>query len=241
MLTIGIPKNAHVLPGIMRLMKRAGLEPESVTPSLVRLGGMPQVQLITLKPKRLAILATRARVDAAILGDDALQEFGGPEDSRHYVQRLHVPRLGLRETRVVAFAHIDDEVVELKHLPQQAKVLSEYPRITRWFMCDEYNRSDLNIIQSPGGTEAEIPLLHRFGVCIVDSGRSLERHHLKEIGTIARSSPILMRSGYMPISDEKHDLLEKFSKKLRRTIELVLNESRSPAPELPDHRVFYEP
>jgi|GEM_PF-4966652 len=229
MLTIGIPKNAHVLPGILRLLKAADLRPRSVTPSRIELDGLPGVELLVLKPKRLAILATRGRIDAAIAGEDVLRESGGFIET---IGKLRADHFGLRRTRISLYVHKDDPASNIDAVSSGAKVLCEYVRIAHEFFA---YRSDINLIESPGNTEAEIPRLYRFGVGVVDSGRSLQRHFLKEIETLCYSDPVLVRSGYMPISDEKRETLDSFAQILMLAID------RDPIPKpaaLPDHTVF---
>lgn len=203
MLTIGIPKNRHVLPGILKLFDYTPFGLESVTPSLMRFQKVFAVQLVFIKPRRLAILTTRGRLDAAIMGQDVMEEHGSDLE---VLAHLAHHGLGLRQTRVVVYADAADDVQELRDIPDRSTILSEYPRLTQDFFG---RRDGINVIPSPGNTEAEIPLLHRFGVSVVDSGNTLKRHSLKEVGTIFNSTPVLVRSGYMPISAEKlHVLLE---------------------------------
>lgn len=213
MLTIGVPKTARVLSGIKQLFKYGHLEAQYQNPSLIRFYNGVQAQAIILKPRRLAILTTRGRLDGAIMGQDVAVESGG--DLRTLVC-LRAESLGLRSTRVVLFADGGDSVTELDEVPQGSKVLSEYPRLTQTFFSQ---RPDINVIESPGGTEAEVPLLHRFGVAVVDSGESLKQHGLKEVATLLESSPVFVRSGYMPLHKNKRYEFEKLVDTFTRVIE----------------------
>jgi len=193
-LIIGIPKTPHVLPGVMKLFAKAKLHPmqpypESLSVSFSRFSnGTFGGQALVLKPRRLAILIARGKVDVGIIGQDILQENGVADIV--VLADLTNTKLGLRETRVGVIASSRDVVYDASDIPEGSFVITEYERLTRNYFMDM--RKYVHTIPSPGGVEAEIPLFHRFGVAVVDSGNTLHRENLQLIGTITTSRPVLV-------------------------------------------------
>ena len=201
MITLGIPKGRHLFAGCERLFAEAGIpilrkHPASLSAEIEAPGF--SVSGMLLPPRRMLILLARGRIQAGILGLDVLQD-GAAE--LEVLAELPCARLGLPETRVVLFTGKDDPVHTLDDMPVSPFVLTEYMRLTRDFL--ENKGIDAQLVATPGGAEAEVPSLRRFGVAVVDTGTTLMANGLKEVCTIATSRPVFVASKVANITVEQ--------------------------------------
>lgn len=140
-----------------------------------------------LKPRRIPFLVSSGDFDLGLTGRDAVMESGADVSM---CAELPYSRSTAENTRGVLFAHEDDPVCSLEDFPDNATVLSEYPRLTRKFF--EKRKRHVTIVESPGSAEAEVPLKYRFGLALSETGRSLRANCLKVLATVFQSSTVLI-------------------------------------------------
>jgi ATP phosphoribosyltransferase len=201
MIKLGIPKGRHLFAGCEKLFAEAGIpllrKHSAALTTEIRTQEFAAAAML-LPPRRMLILLARGRIEAGILGLDVIRD-GAAEVE--ILAELPCARLGLPETRVVLFAGENDPVNTLDDMPPSPFVLTEYMGLTREFL--EGRGIDAQLVPTPGGCEAEVPSLRRFGVAVVDTGTSLMANNLKVICTIATSKPVLAVSKTANMSVEQ--------------------------------------
>ena len=122
-----------------------------------------------MRPQHIPKLVENGTYDLGICGFDCVME---SEATVAVVTKLLIGRGNSNgEAKVVLVTGGDDHVAEI---PAGAVVLSEYPDFTRRVLCDS-----VEVRFSYGGTEAHIPGDYKHGVCLTDTGESLEKNGLK--------------------------------------------------------------
>lgn len=216
MLTIGIPKGENLSQGVQTLLRDAGfIGRRSRKDSLkLRFDGRVLNEAYLLRTRRVLHLVKEGYVDVGIVGEDVLEECGA--DSCIGLGPLLCKKAGLRTTRVVLFASRDDPVSKAEEVPAGASVVSEYPAMTERFFSPRSVRIDA----TPGGAEAEVPLAYRFGVSVVDTGKTLRANGLKEICTLYRSRPMMVTNEKVITTPRKKECLEGLAAALRSVLDM---------------------
>ncbi|MDD2657242.1 MAG: ATP phosphoribosyltransferase [Candidatus Pacebacteria bacterium] len=140
-----------------------------------------------LKPRRIPLLVEEGDFDIGITGVDFVLESGADVE---ICAELSYSRSTGDSTLGVLFAQEDDTADSPSDVPDGSIILSEYPNLTRKFL-EGYGKRVV-VVESPGSAEAEVPLKYRFGVALSETGKSLRENRLKPIGTVFKSSTVLI-------------------------------------------------
>ena len=92
--------------------------------------------------------------------------------------------------QIVVAVAIDSPVERVEDLPQQVRVSTEYPGLTRRFF--EKKGIDADIRLSYGATEAKVPEIADCIVDVTETGRALRAAGLKVVDTILTSATELI-------------------------------------------------
>jgi ATP phosphoribosyltransferase len=132
-----------------------------------------------LKPRRIPLLVAEGDFDVGITGMDVVLE-----SSADVVEctRLPYSRSTQNDTQGILFAHQSDSANSFEEVPDDSVILSEYPNLTRDFFAKI--GKNVEVVESPGSAEAEVPLKYRFGVALSETGRSLRENNLKCVGKV---------------------------------------------------------
>ncbi|MBI5457306.1 ATP phosphoribosyltransferase [Candidatus Kaiserbacteria bacterium] len=85
---------------------------------------------------------------------------------------------------------VTDQTGGPARIPKGARVLTEYPRLTRAYF--EKIGCEVEIVASRGSIESEIPDPYPYGVCLTETGQSLRANNLRIIGTLMHTSTVLI-------------------------------------------------
>jgi ATP phosphoribosyltransferase len=188
MLKIALPVGKSLQERTFNLFAEARIQAiHSGARSLVTFDGYPDLKSGCLvKPRRIPCLVKDGDFDVGITGSDAVLESG---IDIPYMEELSYSKVTDACTEGVLFVHESDPINSIEEIPDGSIILSEYPNITRKFFA---GKRAVTVIESPGSAEAEIPLRYRFGVVLSETGRSLRENQLKRIGTLFRSTTVLI-------------------------------------------------
>ena len=211
MLTIGISKGEDALKKMQRALDAAGTPLQKYNDDALQMySPCGALHAYLLRTRRVPYLVKEGHLDLGITGEDILEE-RGPGDCVVLAYLLS-EEFGLRATRVALFSAADDSVCRAQDIPSGSTITSEYFRMTHRFFAP---RTDLHIDLTPGGSEAEVPLAYRFGVGVVDSGRTLFANNLKEVCTIFTSRPVLVANRKTLADKKKRQEIKRFVRALR--------------------------
>lgn len=189
MLTIALPKGKSLEERTVALFEEARIPVIRTSPSShkVEFADCPFLsEGVLLKPQRVPILVAEGDIDIGITGSDIVLESGADVGVQ---ARFTYSRKSDTCTQGVIFAHKDDCAKSKEDIPDGAVILSEYPRLTR----DAFlHWRSIQVVESPGSAEAEVPLKYRFGVALTETGRSLRENGLKIVDTLFFSDTVLI-------------------------------------------------
>lgn len=189
MLTIALPKGKSLEERTIALFEEARISVVRSSPSSHRVDFADCPFLsdgVLLKPRRIPILVAEGDVDIGITGKDVVLE---SEAEVGIQAEFSYSRASDTRAEIVLFAHEDDPVKSIKEIPDRAVILSEYPNLTRKHF---HHWQSMNVIESPGSAEAEVPLKYRFGVALSETGKSLRENRLKIVETLFISPTVLI-------------------------------------------------
>ncbi len=211
MLTMAMPKDGKLSQGIRNLLQKAGFVARQRKDSLtLQFDGRVLKEAYLLRTRRVPCLVREGYADFGIAGEDILGERG--RDACIQLGPILCESSGLRRTRVALFGTRDDPVSRLEDIPAGSRIVSEYREMTDRLFS---SRSDLTIESTPGSAEAEVPLAYRFGVGVVDSGRTLRANRLKEIYTLFVSAPTLITNEKTITNPRKKEAMTELVAALR--------------------------
>ncbi|MCR4325464.1 MAG: ATP phosphoribosyltransferase [Patescibacteria group bacterium] len=140
-----------------------------------------------VKPSRIPKLVESGEFELGITGLDVVRETGARVK---VCADLQYNRGTNGKASVVLFGPNDRNAKGGTDIPDGVTVLSEYPRLTRAFFKRLGRR--VRVVKSPGSAEAEVPDIHPFGVCLSETGRSLQANSLRIIAVLLESSATLI-------------------------------------------------
>lgn len=144
--------------------------------------------LIT-RPQRIPELVAReSGYDLGICGQDCVWE-SGCENEVVEVMKLNFSRNTNGSVSIVLFTD-NNNPVKAYEIRSGTEILTEYPNLTfNWF-----RKIGIKIkpIFSHGATESDVPAGYPFGVCVTETGKSIEANGLKIVDTICTSSTVLI-------------------------------------------------
>ncbi len=175
--------NGSLEEGTLRLFKEAGLRIQKDSRKHAAFVDSPLISRITfMRPQHIPLLVERGTYDVGICGLDCVCE---SEASVAVVTELSFGRgTSNGKTKVVL---VTDETYACTDVPEGSVILSEYPNLTRRTFGE-----GMDVRFSYGGTEAHIPGDYQYGVCLTDTGESLERNGLKVQRVLLQSCTALI-------------------------------------------------
>jgi ATP phosphoribosyltransferase len=184
---LGIPSGSLLEP-TLALLKKLGVEVIINGRNFIakiRGSGIFSASII-MRPNDLPLAVKTGVVDAAITGFDMCLE-SGLEKEICAIAKLNFSKKSRVPTRVVVFCRQNDsdEVVD----SEEVFVSSEYMHLASRIF------KKANIVFSSGSTEIKIAIKEfgfRYGIGVVESGKSLEDNGLKIIKTIVVSPVVLI-------------------------------------------------
>lgn len=187
-LKIALP-NGSLEEGTLRLFKDANLEiRKSPRRHIARVdGGLIDVAKF-VRPQIAPDLVANGTYHLGICGLDCVEESGA-----EVVVLAELPYgrgTSIGSAKVVLVASMDNSTRGIADVPAHSVVLSEYPNITRRAFAKF--RIPVEIRFSYGSTEAHIPEDYTYGVCLTDTGDSLEANKLKVLSVLFESKTVLI-------------------------------------------------
>jgi len=200
MLKLALP-NGSLQENTLRLLKHAGME---IQPNGRCGHGISQdsifSDIIFTRPQAITRLVEKCVCDVGICGMDCVLEHGRweyPAKSKKWSQiygstlfiaaELPYSKKSLQSARIVLIGKYEKvtDGPELLNLLQGSRVYSEYPRWTKDDLCDSVH--NITVIPSPGSTEMHVPLEFPLGICISETGETIEKNGLRIISVLAQS------------------------------------------------------
>ncbi|MDO8620483.1 MAG: ATP phosphoribosyltransferase [bacterium] len=149
----------------------------------------PLVSEVTFaRPQHAPRLVEKGSYDFGICGTDCVAESGA--DVVILAELLYGRGTSTGRTKIVLLSADDASCTSLESIPNNTRILSEYPNITR--SAFEKAGTSVAVDFSYGGTEAHIPRDYPFGVCVSDSGKSLRVNHKKVVAVLFESCTALI-------------------------------------------------
>jgi len=155
----------------------------------------PLVSRVTfMRPQHIPKLVELGTYDIGICGADCIHE------SEAVVATLAELPYGRGDStgraQVVLVSSRDNPVTAIQKIAPGSRILSEYPNITREVFRE--HGISVEIEFSYGGTEAHIPRDYPLGVCLADTGASLEANGLKIVEVLLKTSTVLIANKSSP-------------------------------------------
>lgn len=187
-LKIALP-NGSLEEGTLRLFEDANLRiKKSPRRHVAHVDGTLISEAKFVRPQHIPDIVEGGAYGLGICGSDCIEESGARVT---VLAELPFGRgTSIGRTKVVLVTSIDNPIRNMADVPAQAVVLSEYPNITR--RAFEKLGIPVEIRFSYGSTEAHIPEDYGYGVCLTDTGDSLETNKLKILAVLFESKTVLI-------------------------------------------------
>ena len=140
-----------------------------------------------LRPQEIPVYVAEGMFDMGVTGRDWIEETAAEVVS---LGELRYSKASARPVQIVVAVGIDSPVERVEDLPQQVRVSTEYPGLTRRFF--EKKGIDADIRLSYGATEAKVPEIADCIVDVTETGRALRAAGLKVVDTILTSATELI-------------------------------------------------
>lgn len=140
-----------------------------------------------LRPQEIPVYVAEGMFDVGVTGRDWIEETAAEVVS---LGELRYSKASARPVQIVVAVGIDSPVERVEDLPQQVRVSTEYPGLTRRFF--EKKGIDADIRLSYGATEAKVPEIADCIVDVTETGRALRAAGLKVVDTILTSATELI-------------------------------------------------
>jgi ATP phosphoribosyltransferase len=167
-----------------------------------------------LRPQEIPRYVAEGLFDLGVTGRDWIEETASEVVS---LGQLRYSKLTARPFTIYVAVLADSPVERVEDLPQNVRVSTEYPELTRRFF--EKKGIDADIRLSYGATEAKVPDIVD---CIVDgteTGRAYRAAGLKLIGTILESYTELIANPVSYQDDAKRHAMHQIQTLLDGTLE----------------------
>jgi ATP phosphoribosyltransferase len=214
--------DGHQQPSTLQFLKRAGLAPREYSKDMVNRRPSTDPDWLGIKvirPQDMPLQVANSNFDLAITGEDWLREhlYRFPSSP---VKKLFA--LGFGVVKVVAAVSQEmpvSDIDELRALVQNnkfapLKVASEYINIADRYLQDNHI-NPYKLIPTWGASEAFIPEDADMLIDNVQTGKTLERHKLKIIDVLFRSSACLIANKNSLASPDKKEKMGFLTQKLR--------------------------
>jgi ATP phosphoribosyltransferase len=142
-----------------------------------------------LRPQEIPIYLAEGIFDLGITGRDWIEETGAEVVS---LGRLAYSKRTADPVRLVLAVDGESKYERLEDLPEDARVATEYPRLTARWLADRGIKADVRL--SYGATEAKVPEIAEAIVELTETGRALRAAGLRIIDTVLESHTELVAS-----------------------------------------------
>ena len=194
MMRIAMPNKGRLADGVLELFGRAGLKPEFLADRalVARLGS--DFQAIFVRAQDIPEFVAEGAAEFGITGRDLVEE-----SHRSEVEELL--DLGFGQCRLVVAVREDSPIEDPSEFPDGARVATSFPSLARRF----FRSLEIPIQMVPVSGAAEIAPHIGVADVIVDltsTGSTLQVNGLREIGTILRSTALLIGNDAAIATDE---------------------------------------
>ncbi len=145
-------------------------------------------EAMMLRPQEIAKYIEEGEFDLGITGFDWIVE---TESAVQEIADLQYSRQGWRKVKIVLATNQENEVNNTKDIKLDAKVVTEYPRLTRRYF-KSIGKGKVSIRGSYGATEVKVPRLADYLVDVTETGETLRRNGKKILAVILESSTKLI-------------------------------------------------
>ncbi|MFZ2188117.1 MAG: ATP phosphoribosyltransferase [Candidatus Moraniibacteriota bacterium] len=189
MLRIAIPKGS-LEEGTFQLFKEADLR-------ILRRGERdynlqiddPRIsETFMLRPQEIPSYIQEGEFDLGITGYDWIVE---TNSNVQEVADLQFSKGGYRKVKIILATDNSNPVVDVKNIRDDARIVTEYPRITKDFF-QQLEKDKVSIRLSHGATEIKVPRLADYLVDVTETGTTLRENGKKILAVILESSTKLI-------------------------------------------------
>ncbi|MCD4762124.1 ATP phosphoribosyltransferase [bacterium] len=218
MLRIAIPKGS-LQEGAFRLFEMAeiSIRRKSNRGYLLAIDDPRISEALLLRPQEIARYVMDGEFDLGITGCDWVRE---TEAVVQEVTDLKFSKRGWSPVKIVLATNNDNEVDLPKDIRPDAKIVTEYPRLTKRYFRN-LNKRKVKIRMSHGATEGKVPRLADYLVDITETGETLKLNNMKIIDTILVSSTKLIANKASWENDEKRAAIEDIALLLKGVIKAI--------------------
>lgn len=170
-------------------------------------------------PRQIPQLVAEGFCDVGICGKDCVVE-ANLESVVVEIARLPYAKTTLGETQIVLFVAATD-TMEIQEIPPGTSIVTEFPNCTRKFFSAR--GIEMQLVESRGSTEGLAPKFFRLGVCVSETGLSLEANGLRVIAEILSSSTVLIANATAVGDESKGKNIREIGDILRGTLEAQQN------------------
>jgi len=208
MLKIALPKGS-LEEGTLRLFEKANLPAyrRSERDLILRIEDPRISTTMMLRPQEIPKYVEEGDFDLGITGWDWVVE---REAVVEVIQDLGYSKRGWRKVKIVLATNQDNPVNEVKDIKSNARITTEYPRLTRQFFRKS-DKGKVSIRLSYGATEAKVPALADYFVDVAETGETLRRNRNKVLATILESSTKLIANKESWRDNEKRTAINEIS------------------------------
>lgn len=207
MLTIALP-NGSLQQKTLELFHGAGIDiPDPTRQHWVEIGHELVKTIVWMRPQHVPDAIYDLVVDGGITGEDCNWEWrcaNWERCSAIAVAKLSYSKKTDKPDHIVLIAG----KYEIAEGPSEGEpVFTEFPKWTSLLLGNVKIRA----VPAFGSVEAFVPRIYRFGITVMESGKSLEINGLKVVKVLAESSPTLFAG---PSIQTKWRLFEELAKRL---------------------------
>jgi ATP phosphoribosyltransferase len=167
-----------------------------------------------LRPQEIPHYVADGLFDLGITGRDWVEETGADVTT---LTELHYSKATARPTRIVVAVANDSRWQSVPDLPEDVRVHTEYPELTRRFLEGHGVRARITL--SYGATEAKIPEIADAVVDLTESGRALRAAGLRVLDTIVVSYTELIANPASASDPDKRRAMDQLQALLTGALE----------------------
>lgn len=218
--------NGSLLKPVARILERIGMPIDIEKRQAWQITGrQSERRIFVSRPQHVVGYLRAGLVDWALVGLDMLEEYGDDNDHCISLRQFAISKSSLeRSARVVLFVSVASEVVDPHDVDWPC--LSEYQRVAKYYFGQVLGfkgRVADGLIHSTGGTEAPVADgLYGCAIGVVDSGRSLEANHVREIATVMEAPVVLAIRANLPAKERV--VIEQLGEQMKEALEQLRKE-----------------
>jgi ATP phosphoribosyltransferase len=167
-----------------------------------------------LRPQEIPTYVADGLFDLGITGRDWIEETASEVVS---LGELHYSKATARPVNIVLAVPADSGIERVDDLPQDVRVSTEYPELTRRYFEKKGISADIRL--SYGATEAKVPDIVDCIVDITETGRALRAAGLKIVDTILTSFTELVANPAAYEDEDKRHAMHQIRTLLEGTLE----------------------